>query len=174
MTEPSPLIPAPEPEMPPSRRPDAAMLRWDVSPLADRARMLRAIGAEDLSPSATRVGWTALPPLQRALIRIAVSGGSGDELKREDRYAVAELIGCHPLYVWQCCSGKKDMDAVQASRVERITGIRRWWLRQGDWWEVWPELIDAPGAPEPKDAPLPRLGRELLPALQPQLESAAA
>lgn len=37
--------------------------------------------------------------------------------------------------------------------IEKATDgkVTRWDLRPGDWWRIWPELVDAPGAP-----PLPK------------------
>ncbi|KDB53919.1 hypothetical protein X805_04730 [Sphaerotilus natans subsp. natans DSM 6575] len=31
--------------------------------------------------------------------------------------------------------------------LEQKTGVMRWALRPGDWWEIWPELMARPDAP---------------------------
>ncbi len=39
--------------------------------------------------------------------------------------------------------------------VERETGIPRWHLRPADWHRIWPELVEASGAPATDDRPAP-------------------
>lgn len=43
----------------------------------------------------------------------------------------------------------KSCSAILASLIERATGgaVMRWDMRPGDWWRIWPELIDRPDAP---------------------------
>lgn len=52
------------------------------------------------------------------------------------------------------------MPAERCYPIERHTGgaVRRWDLRPTDWWEIWPELIKAKGAPAVPDllTPPPR------------------
>lgn len=45
--------------------------------------------------------------------------------------------------------GYKPCGPALAVRAERMSGgaLRRWALRPRDWHEIWPELIDAKGAP---------------------------
>lgn len=66
----------------------------------------------------------------------------------KERDALAALAGINAQYLYQCIAGKRDMDATEASRVERVTDcrIRRWNLRR-DWAETWPELKLHPDSP---------------------------
>jgi DNA-binding transcriptional regulator YdaS (Cro superfamily) len=66
----------------------------------------------------------------------------------KERNELAALAGIGSAYLYQVLSGRKEMEAVEASRVERVTGkrLRRWHLRR-DWAEVWPELVGVEGAP---------------------------
>jgi DNA-binding transcriptional regulator YdaS (Cro superfamily) len=68
-----------------------------------------------------------------------------------ERSAIAERVGINAQYLYQCLTGRRDMDPAQAVEVERQSkkAIRRWDLRRNDWWRVWPELVGAKGAPEP-------------------------
>jgi DNA-binding transcriptional regulator YdaS (Cro superfamily) len=65
-----------------------------------------------------------------------------------DRRALAEKVGVDEQYLYQCFTGRKTMRPDEAVRVERESGgaVRRWHLR-ADWPRIWPELIDAEGAP---------------------------
>jgi DNA-binding transcriptional regulator YdaS (Cro superfamily) len=67
----------------------------------------------------------------------------------KERAELAEQCGINEQYLYQCLSGKRDMEAKQASVCERDTGgrLRRWMLRQSDWHVTWPELVGADGAP---------------------------
>lgn len=67
----------------------------------------------------------------------------------KERVELAELAGINEQYLYQCLTGRRDMEATEAVRVERATGhrLRRWQLRR-NWHLTWPELIDAAGAPE--------------------------
>jgi hypothetical protein len=151
---------------------DAAAVRWDSAQPRERALLLAAISA---GPDGQALGWTGLQPLTRALLRIHFADGCPGDLRPADREALAEVIDCHPMHVWACITGRKNMDAALAAHAERMTGLRRWFLRQDDWWDIWPELIGRPGVPEPKAPPLPRIGVPPAPLqLQPQCSSAAA
>lgn len=50
-------------------------------------------------------------------------------------------------------SGKPCGDKLAVS-LERETGraVRRWDMKPDDWWQIWPELIGAEGAPEVPEA----------------------
>jgi hypothetical protein len=47
----------------------------------------------------------------------------------------------------------KAVPAERCYPIERCTvgAVCRWDLRPADWWEIWPELINAKGAPTPPD-----------------------
>jgi DNA-binding transcriptional regulator YdaS (Cro superfamily) len=66
----------------------------------------------------------------------------------ERRRQIAESHRLSDAYLYQCLTGRRDMDAAEARRVETITGgeIMRWMVRK-DWHLIWPELIGAEGAP---------------------------
>lgn len=74
-------------------------------------------------------------------------------LSRAPRGASARLaraIGVHPVMVSQWAEGVKRVAIGRCAAIEKATGgqVRRWDLRPLDWWEQWPELIGAEGAPE--------------------------
>ena len=50
---------------------------------------------------------------------------------------------------WQHGYGGRRPSPANCVALERATGgaVRRWDLRPADWWENWPELIGADGAP---------------------------
>lgn len=70
-------------------------------------------------------------------------------LTARERDEIAALCGLNPQWLYQCMTGRADLSATKASRVERISGyrVRRWQLRR-DWFETWPELVGTEGAPE--------------------------
>ena len=80
------------------------------------------------------------------------------DITASERRELAELVKVDEQYLYQCLSGRKDMKAHEAVRVERASGLRlrRWHLRRNDWWLNWPELIGAEGAP-----PVPADQREV-------------
>ena len=71
------------------------------------------------------------------------------EMPPSERAELAARLGLNEQYLYQCLSGRRQMKAVEAARVERETGgrIRRWHLRQNDWRDTWPELASDPNAP---------------------------
>lgn len=66
-----------------------------------------------------------------------------------ERKHIAEELGLSEQYLYQCFTGRKDMDPKEAARVEEDSGgrLRRWHLRTKDWHLIWPELKKAKGAP---------------------------
>jgi DNA-binding transcriptional regulator YdaS (Cro superfamily) len=70
------------------------------------------------------------------------------QISPKERAELAEKSGVNEQYLYQCLSGRRNMDATQASVVESKTEgrIRRWQLRR-DWNVTWPELVGADGAP---------------------------
>lgn len=70
-----------------------------------------------------------------------------------ERQSIAIKAGLNPQYLYQCLTGRRDMDPRQAVLLEQVSGarIRRWHVRR-DWRDVWPELIDVHGAQEARDA----------------------
>lgn len=70
-------------------------------------------------------------------------------ISAQERKRLAAVAGVDEQYLYQCLTGRRDMDAAEARRVEAATGhaIRRWHLRQKDWHLIWTELIGAVDAP---------------------------
>jgi DNA-binding transcriptional regulator YdaS (Cro superfamily) len=77
------------------------------------------------------------------------------EITPEARRRLAESTGVSEPYLYQCLTGRRDMNPAEAMRLETETGgeLRRWALCQKTWHRIWPDLIEAEGAPEPS-APL--------------------
>jgi len=65
-----------------------------------------------------------------------------------ERQAIAKKAGINPHYLYQCMTGRRDMSARAAACLERESAgrIRRWHVRR-DWHLIWPDLINAEGAP---------------------------
>lgn len=70
--------------------------------------------------------------------------------------ALARRLGVGPSAVAQWRSGDRPVPAERCVQIEQSTGVRRWLLRQADWWRIWPELIGAPDAPPAGTAPAER------------------
>ena len=70
-------------------------------------------------------------------------------ISARERRRLAAVAGVDEQYLYQCLTGRRDMDAAEARRVEAVTGhvIRRWHLRQRDWHLIWPELVGMSGVP---------------------------
>lgn len=67
----------------------------------------------------------------------------------QQRRCIAELLGLSEQYLYQCLTGRRQMDPAEAVRIETESGgkLQRWDLRHADWHLIWPELIGADGAP---------------------------
>lgn len=81
-------------------------------------------------------------PVERA---VAACGGSPSALAA----AIGDGVLRQHVEYW-LKTGR--VPAERCAGVERASGIPRWELRPDDWWKVWPELVGAPGAPEPSRA----------------------
>ena len=70
------------------------------------------------------------------------------------RNALALEHGINEAYLYQCMTGRRQMDAAEARRLHTATGgvLAVWHLRPLDWHRIWPELIGADGAPEVVEA----------------------
>lgn len=64
--------------------------------------------------------------------------------------ALAKLLGVAPSFVNQWVNGDRPVPIPTCVLIEQATNgaVRRWDLRPDDWWKIWPELINAEGAPE--------------------------
>lgn len=76
------------------------------------------------------------------------------EITPDRRRTLAALISCNEQYLYQCLTGKRDMDAAKAMTAETLTGgeLRRWQLCQSGWHRIWPDLIGTEGAPAVAEA----------------------
>jgi DNA-binding transcriptional regulator YdaS (Cro superfamily) len=79
------------------------------------------------------------------------------EITPEARRRLASATGVSEQYLYQCLTGRRDMNPAEARRLEDVTGgeLRRWMLCQKTWFAIWPELIGtdgAPATPEPAEA----------------------
>ncbi len=61
----------------------------------------------------------------------------------EERLELADKLGLHPQFLYQCLTGRNSMSAAEAARVERESNGRltRRMVRTRDWWLIWPELV---------------------------------
>lgn len=66
------------------------------------------------------------------------------QITPERRREVAELVGVNEQYLYQCLTGRRDMNPSEARRLENETGgeVRRQMLCQKTWKGIWPELPD--------------------------------
>jgi DNA-binding transcriptional regulator YdaS (Cro superfamily) len=65
-------------------------------------------------------------------------------IEAPERKAIADANGVDEQFLYQCLTGRKQMRADEAVRLEQATNRRvlRWQLRMHDWHLIWPELID--------------------------------
>lgn len=66
------------------------------------------------------------------------------KLTPEQRRDVAAKVGVHEQYLYQCLTGRRDMNPAEARRIESETAglITRQMLCQKTWRGIWPELAD--------------------------------
>lgn len=64
------------------------------------------------------------------------------QINPDDRKRLAEQIGVHEQYLYQCLTGRRDMSAAEAMRAELATGgeLSRQMLCQKSYSLIWPEL----------------------------------
>ena len=67
------------------------------------------------------------------------------KLTPEQRRELAVKVGVHEQYLYQCLTGRRDMNPAEARRIESETGglITRQMLCQRTWRGIWPELVVA-------------------------------
>ena len=75
------------------------------------------------------------------------------DLNPDERRSLAEAAGMNERFLYQCLTGRRNMDPRLVVRLEQLSDgrVRRWQVRR-DWSEVWPELVGAAGAPEVRAA----------------------
>lgn len=69
------------------------------------------------------------------------------EITPEDRRKLAEKLGKDEQYLYQCLTGRRDMNPSEARRIEvESDGIlTRQMLCQKTWQGIWPELAQSAG-----------------------------
>lgn len=67
----------------------------------------------------------------------------------QERKRLAQKAGVDEQYLYQCLTGRRNMDAAEARDVETVLDgeLMRWDLRPKDWFRIWPELASMVGAP---------------------------
>ena len=80
---------------------------------------------------------------------------------RSERRRLAEQVGLNEQYLYQCLSGRRDMSAVEARRIETVSAgvLTRQMVCQKTWALIWPELVHTP--PKPKSSGHPGVQHEL-------------
>lgn len=65
-----------------------------------------------------------------------------NKLNPEQRRSVASQVGVHEQYLYQCLTGRRDMNPAEARRIEEATKglVTRKMLCQNTWSGIWPEL----------------------------------
>lgn len=68
----------------------------------------------------------------------------------ETRRRLAGMLGITEQFLYQCLTGRREMDPADAMRAEEVTSkeLRRWHLVSKRWHRIWPDLKKAKGAPE--------------------------
>ena len=64
------------------------------------------------------------------------------EITPAQRRDIAAKVGVHEQYLYQCLTGRRDMNPAEARRIEQETGgvLTRQMLCQKTWHGIWPEL----------------------------------
>lgn len=64
------------------------------------------------------------------------------QISPETRRELAAKVGVHEQYLYQCLTGRRDMNPAEARRVEEETSgvLSRQMLCQKTWKGIWPEL----------------------------------
>ena len=63
----------------------------------------------------------------------------------DERRQLAEKVGINEQYLYQCLTGRREMSASEAVRIEMASDGRltRKMLCQESWQDIWPELVEA-------------------------------
>lgn len=66
-------------------------------------------------------------------------------ISAEKRRQLADKVGINEQYLYQCLTGRREMSAWEAVRVEQETkgAVTRKMVCQGSWQSIWPELVEA-------------------------------
>ena len=66
----------------------------------------------------------------------------------DDRRRIAALTGVDEQYLYQCLTGRRDMNPAQARKLEEVTKgeVTRQMLCQKTYAGIWPDLVEAKAA----------------------------
>lgn len=66
----------------------------------------------------------------------------------DERRAIADKVGVNAQYIYQCLTGRRDMNPSEARRIETETEglVTRQMLCQKTWAGIWPELAHTSAA----------------------------
>jgi len=67
------------------------------------------------------------------------------QITPEERRRLAEKVGMSEQYIYQCLTGRREMSALEAVRIEQESGgvITRKMVCTASWADIWPELLGA-------------------------------
>jgi DNA-binding transcriptional regulator YdaS (Cro superfamily) len=67
------------------------------------------------------------------------------QITPDERRQLAEKVGINEQYLYQCLTGRREMSASEAVRVEQASEGRltRRMVCQASWQAIWPELVEA-------------------------------
>jgi DNA-binding transcriptional regulator YdaS (Cro superfamily) len=67
------------------------------------------------------------------------------QITPDERRQLAEKVGMNEQYLYQCLTGRREMSAWEAVRIEQETQgrVSRKMVCQGSWKAIWPELLEA-------------------------------
>ena len=66
------------------------------------------------------------------------------QITPDERRQLAEKVGINEQYLYQCLTGRREMSAWEAVRVEQQTQgrVTRQMVCQETWQRIWPELVE--------------------------------
>ena len=67
------------------------------------------------------------------------------QITPDERRQLAEKVGMNEQYLYQCLTGRREMSAWEAVRIEQQTEgrVSRKMVCQSSWQSIWPELLSA-------------------------------
>ena len=82
--------------------------------------------------------------LPKDSINVLESMTMNTQIPTDERRQLAEKVGINEQYLYQCLTGRREMSAWEAVRVEQASEGRltRQMVCQGSWQSIWPELVE--------------------------------
>ena len=67
------------------------------------------------------------------------------QIPPDERRQLAEKVGINEQYLYQCMTGRREMSAAEAVRIEQASegAVTRKMVCTSSWADIWPELIGA-------------------------------